>query len=134
MSAKEMRWLVVVLMLAIVSGSSGAAEKDATVAADLKMWYDKPAANWEREALPIGNGCLGGMIFGDVDKEHIQFNEDSLWTGDANPSGNYKTMGGYQAFGDLYIDLPSHKDATRYRRELDIGRAVHTITYVGGGA
>ena len=129
-----MRWLVVVLMLTIVSGGSVAAEKDATATADLKMWYDKPAGSWEKEALPIGNGRLGGMIFGGVDKEHIQFNEDSLWTGDANPSGNYKTMGGYQAFGDLYIDLPAHKDATRYRRELDIGSAVHTITYADGGA
>lgn len=44
------------------------------------LWYDKPAAVWE-EALPIGNGKLGAMIFGNPEKEHFQLNEDSLWGG-----------------------------------------------------
>ena len=132
-----MRWLIVILASTIVSSSPGAAaaraaEKDRTATAGLKLWYDKPAADWQREALPVGNGRVGAMIFGGVEKERVQFNEDSLWTGDENPSGNYKTMGGYQAFGDLFIDLPSHRDAKRYRRELDIGRAVHTIAYESG--
>jgi alpha-L-fucosidase 2 len=51
----------------------------ATHAADLKLWYDKPAANWMTEALPIGNGELGAMVFGKTDIERIQFNEKSLW-------------------------------------------------------
>ena len=46
----------------------------------LKLWYARPAATWE-EALPIGNGRLGAMIFGGVTEEHIQFNEETLWTG-----------------------------------------------------
>lgn len=46
----------------------------------LKLWYDRPAEAWV-EALPIGNGRLGGMIFGGVEKERIQFNEETLWTG-----------------------------------------------------
>lgn len=45
-----------------------------------KLWYDKPAKVWE-EALPLGNGKLGAMIFGGVSKEHIQLNEDSVWYG-----------------------------------------------------
>jgi len=71
----------------------------------MKLWYAKPATDWEKEALPIGNGRLGAMVFGGVDRERIQFNEDSMWTGDANPSGNYGSMGGYQAFGDIHIEL-----------------------------
>lgn len=63
------------------------------------LWYQAPARNWETEALPIGNGRLGGMIFGGVDREHIQFNEDSLWIGDEQDTG------AYQAFGDLYVEL-----------------------------
>ncbi|MBL8598635.1 MAG: glycoside hydrolase family 95 protein [Devosia sp.] len=47
---------------------------------DLKMWYAKPATKW-LAALPVGNGRLGGMVFGRVRKEWIQLNEDSLWTG-----------------------------------------------------
>ena len=66
---------------------------------------DKPAKVWEGEALPLGNGRLGCMVFGGVARERIQFNVDSLWTGDENPSGDYGKMGAYQNFGDLYIEL-----------------------------
>src|SRR5690606_19010665 len=45
-----------------------------------RLWYKKPAADWN-EALPIGNGRLGGMIFGTVKREHVQLNEDSIWYG-----------------------------------------------------
>jgi len=44
------------------------------------LWYRQPARQWT-EALPIGNGNLGAMIFGGVREEHLQFNESSLWTG-----------------------------------------------------
>lgn len=47
---------------------------------DLRLWYQRPAENWE-EALPIGSGRLGAMVFGGVNTERIQFNEDTLWTG-----------------------------------------------------
>jgi len=46
----------------------------------LKLWYDKPAEKWT-DALPIGNGSLGAMIYGGVANDHIQFNEQTLWTG-----------------------------------------------------
>lgn len=46
----------------------------------LVLWYEKPAEKWT-DALPIGNGRLGAMIYGGVEKEHIQFNEETLWTG-----------------------------------------------------
>ena len=51
-----------------------------TVESELKLWYKQPAKEWV-EALPIGNGRLGAMVFGDVFHERIQFNEDTLWTG-----------------------------------------------------
>lgn len=47
---------------------------------NLRLWYDKPALHWT-EALPVGNGFIGGMIFGDVDEELIQLNEGTLWSG-----------------------------------------------------
>ena len=96
---------------------------------DLTLWYAQPAneKKWSSEALPIGNGNLGAMIFGEVSKEHIQFNEDSLWIGDETDTG------AYQAFGDVYVEM-NHSNPQQYRRELDIGRAVHTTTYESGGA
>ena len=54
----------------------------------LKLWYTKPSASWN-EALPIGNGRLGAMVFGGVNNETFQLNEESLWSGkkinDVNP-------------------------------------------------
>jgi alpha-L-fucosidase 2 len=55
---------------------------------DLVLWYNAPAKDWN-EALPIGNGRLGAMIFGRVNEELIQLNEETLWTGgpvDPNPN------------------------------------------------
>ncbi|RYF55512.1 MAG: glycoside hydrolase family 95 protein, partial [Cytophagaceae bacterium] len=46
----------------------------------LKLWYNQPAAAWT-EALPVGNGRIGGMVFGHVDNELIQLNESTLWSG-----------------------------------------------------
>lgn len=93
----------------------------------LKLWYDKPAKDWMTEALPIGNGRLGGMIFGGIETERIQFNEISLWSGDE------KETGAYQAFGDLFIDFKQPSEVKQYRRELNIGNAVHTINYLSNG-
>ena len=62
----------------------------ANAQSDLKLWYKQPARNWN-EALPLGNGRLGAMVFGKVDEELIQLNEETLWSGgpinkDPNPS------------------------------------------------
>jgi len=47
---------------------------------ELKIWFDRPAAKWT-DALPIGNGRLGAMVFGDPAKDRLQLNEESLWAG-----------------------------------------------------
>lgn len=57
---------------------------------DLKLWYSQPASIWE-EALPLGNGKTGAMIFGGVGTERLQLNDNTLWSGAPNP-GN--TPGG----------------------------------------
>src|SRR4051812_27284291 len=44
----------------------------------LTLWYERPAAAWT-EALPVGNGRIGAMIFGGISKERLQLNEDTLW-------------------------------------------------------
>ena len=56
--------------------SSHAAETNSP----LTLWYQQPAVKWT-EALPIGNGRLGAMIFGGVEREHLQLNESTLWAG-----------------------------------------------------
>ncbi len=51
------------------------------------LWYRQPAANWN-EALPIGNGRLGAMVFGDPASDHIQLNEDTVWAGEKRDRNN----------------------------------------------
>src|SRR5580692_7950705 len=74
----RMRLLSTVLISALVVAGRVAGAQAATQSECL--WYAQPAAKWT-EALPIGNGRMGAMVFGGVTDERIQFNEDSLWKG-----------------------------------------------------
>jgi alpha-L-fucosidase 2 len=68
----------------------------------LKLWYDAPAKDWMTQALPIGNGYLGVMFFGDPAEERLQFSEGSLWSGGKGANEDYN-------FGlrkDAYKTLP----------------------------
>ncbi len=119
--------LVGVFNLLLVPTASEAVEPAATQSV---LWYRAPAQKWETQALPIGNGSLGAMIFGGVEKEQLQFNEDSLWTGDDNPSGGYGSMGGYQAFGDLFVEFEGQIGPLEdYRRQLDLRQATASTSY-----
>jgi alpha-L-fucosidase 2 len=127
--------------------------------AALSIWQDIPPAaavainkdgapagkgsqkiQWDEWALPIGNGRLGAVFYGHVADELIQFNEDSLWTGGDAPVWVQKegkkpvdfNYGSYQPFGDVRFVLP-HSEFTEYRRDLDLTRAVGTVTYKSGG-
>lgn len=126
----------IALIVSIASISlfiSGCDTDEADGQSDLIIRQAAPAEDWQSECLPIGNGRLGAMIYGGVEKEHIQFNEDSVWIGDEQDTGSY------QAFGDLFIDFERSDDGSQnneangYRRELDIGKALHTIAYEMGG-
>ncbi len=147
------------LALPLVSATSLALGADAP----LRLWYEKPAAAWV-EALPIGNGRLGAMVFGDPRHERLALNEDTLWSGGPtswnNPdakawlpkvreavfAGRYaeanelaKKMQGpynqsYLPLGDLLVDFDVAGEIEGYRRELDLDRAVATTSFRAGGA
>jgi alpha-L-fucosidase 2 len=125
----------------------------ASFASDLVLWYQQPAgvtrtapmatnglglgggraSAFMNEGLPIGNGRMGGFISGGPARERVVLNEDSLWTGDENPSGDDNTMGAYQVLGNVFINLPGHENAANYRRDLDIGDALAHVSYESGG-
>jgi alpha-L-fucosidase 2 len=67
-----------VLSALLVATSSSGAQ---SAAKPLSLWYDAPASQWV-EALPVGNGRLGAMVFGGPAHDRIQFNESSVWTGE----------------------------------------------------
>ena len=84
--------------------------------AEMKLWYNRPATNWMKSALPIGNGELGAMFFGGISHEHLQFNEKSLW------SGSPELRGAYQSFGDVFLDFEGIDscEVENYYRELSL--------------
>jgi alpha-L-fucosidase 2 len=71
-----------VLLFLVCSGCNKNPERK-----ELKLWYRQPASQWV-EALPVGNGRLGAMIFGKTDVERIQLNEESLWAGEPIDNNN----------------------------------------------
>jgi len=122
----------VAFAVGLAAGPSIAAP-DLSPPGSLTLWYEQPAQNVLSAGLPIGNGRMGGMVLGGAALDRLPFNENSLWTGDDNPSGNYDTMGGYQAFGDVRLTLPGHESATGYRRQLDLSDALARVAYQAGG-
>ncbi|RYG18316.1 MAG: glycoside hydrolase family 95 protein, partial [Chitinophagaceae bacterium] len=99
-----------------------------------KLWYQQPAEKWEAEALPIGNGRMGAMFYGGIKTERIQFNEQSLWSGDNNWDGAYETgdrgFGSYRNFGEFIFNFDGLAEAKKYRRELNIRTGMHTTSFV----
>lgn len=77
-------------------------QKDETTKEQL-LWYDQPASKWE-EALPIGNGRLGAMIFGHPFQECIQVNEESLWSGAPINSNNPKAIQNLDKIRELILN------------------------------
>ena len=73
----------ILILLLLLSSAAFAQEQS------LQLWYKQPAQRWE-EALPVGNGRLGAMVYGRTGKEILQINEESVWAGnkfnDANPN------------------------------------------------
>ena len=66
--------LALCLWIALAHAAAAAPEPE------LRLWYAHPAEKWQN-ALPVGNGRLGAMVFGRTDEERIQLNEDTYWTG-----------------------------------------------------
>ncbi|WP_310833238.1 glycoside hydrolase family 95 protein [Paenibacillus pedocola] len=125
------------------------------------MNYIKPAAEWT-EALPVGNGKLGGMVFGGIEHEHIQLNEDTLWSGYPRDTNNHQaadilpqvrellSRGEYQQasqlskqmlgaynqsylpLGDLHLHFEHGDKAKEYSRSLNLQTGICSAAYTIG--
>ncbi len=92
-------------------------------ASPLALWYRAPATGWESQALPMGNGHMGGMVFGGVDQEHINLNEKSLWSGGPGEDpeytgGNRPDRTEYLARIRALLAEKKYDEATRLMPEL----------------
>ncbi|MFE9682241.1 glycoside hydrolase N-terminal domain-containing protein [Streptomyces sp. NPDC006285] len=120
------------------SASSDVSADDSSVPSPgpTSLWYAAPAADWEREALPIGNGALGAMVFGTLASERLQFNEKTLWTGGPGSvqgydHGNWRTArpGALTAVRER-IDAGTRLDPDTVAAELGqsrVGYGAHQI-------
>ncbi len=99
---------------------------------------------WEAQSLPIGNGRVGGTIFGGDKRERINLNEVSLWSGGPNlpgngsgyaygPLANKDQFGSYQPFGNLYVDFELEGDSEDYYRSLDLRDGIARVSFTNGG-
>ncbi|MBN2130614.1 MAG: glycoside hydrolase family 95 protein, partial [Sedimentisphaerales bacterium] len=81
LTCKPIIALCLIAMGGSLANSAGAAARSERQSwSNLKLWYNKPAGQWT-EALPVGNGRLGAMVFGGTSEARYQLNEDSLWCG-----------------------------------------------------
>jgi alpha-L-fucosidase 2 len=76
-----------------VQWTSAASAADLQAADDLSLWYNNPAGSDWLRALPIGNGRLGAMVFGNTDTERLQLNEDTVWAGGPHDYSNPRGAG-----------------------------------------
>ncbi len=114
---------------------TGAFERESTI-------YDRDGEDWEEQALPIGNGYMGAMLFGMPGKDHIQFNEETFWAagyrGVQEPVGpKYvnpemsEGINGFMNTGNIFVDfeLPENPSITNYYRDLNLDEAVSKVQY-----
>jgi len=93
----------------------------------LKLWYEQPAKQWV-EALPVGNGRLGAMIFGDPGNEVIQLNENTLWAGQPNRNDNPDAKESLAEVRKLIFD-GKYKEAQDLVNKNFITKASHGMPY-----
>lgn len=90
------------------------------------LWYREPASQWN-EALPVGNGRLGAMVFGGVNVDRIQVNEESLWSGGPHCYDNPEAYSHLQAVRDLV--RKGDYDAAQDRAQSLMGMPVNQCAY-----
>ncbi|MGH2565725.1 MAG: glycoside hydrolase family 95 protein, partial [Ginsengibacter sp.] len=90
----------------------------------LKLWYNQPSFNIWENALPIGNGRLGAMIYGNVDTERIQLNEHTLWSGSPNRNDNPGSLDSLAEIRKLIFD-GKQKEAEQLANRIILTKQSH---------
>jgi len=101
---------LVIIFAAIISCSC--AKQSNVESGNLKLWYQQPAENW-LEALPLGNGRLGAMVYGKPSVEHLQLNEESLWAGCPEDPYPENVREHYEKFQELNL-AGKYEEAQNY--------------------
>ena len=108
--------------------------------------YSRDGVDWEQQALPIGNGYMGGMLFGLPDKDQIQINEETFWaagyrgtqtavnSNTVNPNMS-EGINGYMSVGNIFVDfvMPENAAVNNYYRDLNLDESVAHVKYEYNG-
>jgi alpha-L-fucosidase 2 len=100
--------------------------------ANLKLWYNAPSGTTWENALPIGNGRLGAMIYGNVSTETIQLNEHTLWSGSPNRNDNPLALDSLAEMRKLIFE-GKQKEAERLANKVIISKKSHGQMFLPAG-
>lgn len=100
---KLIRFVLILFVLIQFSCNTDSKIKEESLNPSTMLWYDKPASTWT-EAMPLGNGRLGAMVYGGTVNEKIQFNEETLWTGQPHDYTNKGAHNYLDEIRQLLID------------------------------
>ncbi|TLV01454.1 glycoside hydrolase family 95 protein [Dyadobacter luticola] len=98
----------------------------------LKLWYNTPSGNTWENALPVGNGRLGGMVYGNVADETIQMNESTFWSGGPNRNDNPAALAALPEIRKLIFD-GKQKEAEKLANQAIITKKSHGQMYLPVG-
>lgn len=128
---KHLRSYFMIITSIVMFASCSTTDKEINHS-NLKLWYDKPADasvpddpnGWKDDpewlkALPLGNGSLGLMVFGDVNKERIQLNEESIWSGSPSDNDNPDAFVEQEKIRQLLFD-GNYKEATELTNKTQV--------------
>jgi alpha-L-fucosidase 2 len=134
--------ILIFISIVLIMGSFQ--KKVETKESSLKLWYKQPANasvvddsdGWKDDpewlkALPLGNGSLGAMVFGDVNKERIQLNEESMWSGSPNDNDNPNSYPAQATIRELLFE-GKYKKATKLTQKTQVCKGKGTG--LGNGA
>jgi alpha-L-fucosidase 2 len=120
-------YVVSICFAGCVNGSLQHTDENAGDRGDLQLWYNQPAKKWT-DALPVGNGRLGAMVFGGITEERIQLNEDTVWAGPPVPQDR---VGAYRYIAEArkLIFEGKYSEAQRIIQREVMGQRISPRSY-----
>ena len=122
----SMKKTLLLAVVALVSLSCSSQDQE------LKLWYDAPARQWT-DALPLGNGRLGAMVFGTPAQERIQINEETIWGGGPHNNVNYAAKDGLEQIRTALWE-GRRSDAQALCDEYISSKSAHGMPYQTAGS
>lgn len=121
---RKVTWL---LMILVWGGVLQTQAQDDAYPDALKLWYNQPADDWN-EALPVGNGRLGAMIFGGIHQERLQLNEETVWTGKDFDFVNPAAKGALSAIREMLFE-GKYDEARHLAQQTMMGEKTISSSY-----